>query len=260
MSFHLDRQDHTGQTPTRSGGSPLATGRCRSRGDDHGGGSGGNDNGGGGTDGNDNGDDGNGNGTGVYGRNDSTNGWGVFAEGRSGASGTKSFRIDHPGNPENEYLLHYSAESPEVINFYRGTVVLDGAGEAVVELPSYFARINKTPSDQLTAIGAPMPMLHVAEEIDEAALRAGADAGPDGDSPDSSFRIAGGVAGAKGSWEVKAARNDRWVQTHGAPVEIEKQDREKGTYRHPELYGLPPEMGMNHQPELERVAPGHPAS
>ena len=35
----------------------------------------------------------------------------------------------------------------------------------------------------------------------------------------------------------------------GAPVEVEKQDLERGTYQHPELYGQPPEMGMNYDAE-----------
>ncbi|MEX2218071.1 MAG: hypothetical protein WD749_04860 [Phycisphaerales bacterium] len=182
---------------------------------------------------------------GVYGRTDSASGYGLFAEGRTGASGTKSFRIDHPDDPENKYLLHYTPESPEVINFYRGTVRLDGAGAAVVELPRYFATINKAPSYVLTAVGAPMPMLHVAEEIDEAALSAGAAAAPGDAAQVCSFRIAGGAPGGKVSWRVDAVRNDRWVRQRGAPVEIDKQGPEKGTYQHPELYGQPPEKGMS---------------
>jgi hypothetical protein len=192
-------------------------------------------------------------GYGVYGQSyGGSPAWGVYSSGDFGASGTKSFRIDHPDDPENQYLLHYAAESPEVINFYRGTVLLDAAGEAVVELPPYFAKINKTPSYQLTAVGAPMPMLHLAEEISEEALIAGAKAGPGEAAPVCSFRIAGGVAREKVCWRVEALRNDRWVQKHGAPVEVEKQGLEMGTYQHPELYGLPAEMGMDYDRERER--------
>ncbi|MFH0980198.1 MAG: hypothetical protein V2A79_01495 [Planctomycetota bacterium] len=209
---------------------------------------------------------------GVYGyANTAAAGYAVYANGDMGASGTKPFRIDHPDDPANKYLLHYAAESPEVINFYRGTVMLDGAGEAVVELPHYFAKINRTPGYQLTAVGAPMPMLHVAEEIDEAALSAGATAGTGVAAPACTFRIAGGVPGAKVSWRVEALRNDLWVrnhnvtmevvsnglsiQTRGMPVEVEKQGVEKGTYQHPEFYGQPPEKGMNYDAERERPSP-----
>jgi hypothetical protein len=130
--------------------------------------------------------------------------------------------------------------------------MLDSAGEAVVELPHYFAKINKSPSYQLTAVGTPMPMLHVAEEIDEAALSAGATAEPAEAAPPCSFRTAGGAPGGKVSWRVEAARNDRWVQQRGAPVEVEKEGLESGTYQHPELYGQPPEMGMNYHAAPER--------
>lgn len=190
-------------------------------------------------------------------------GYAVYAAGDMGASGTKPFRIDHPDDPENKYLLHYAAESPEVINFYRGTVVLNDAGEAVVELPSYFAKINKTPSYQLTAVGAPMPNLHVAEEISEAALSAGVAAGAGGAAPACTFRIAGGAPRAKVSWEVKAVRNDPWVrsravpartvqdgrsiETRAMPVEVEKSGPERGKYQHPEHYGQPRERGLDYR-------------
>lgn len=174
-------------------------------------------------------------------------GYAVYANGDMGASGNKPFRIDHPQDPENKYLLHYAAESPEVINFYRGTVALDGAGEAVVELPPYFASINKDPSYTLTALGAPMPMLHVAEEISQEALKDGEAAGPGVAPPICSFRIAGGVPGAKVSWRVEAVRNDLRMRLHGAPVEREKTGTERGKYQHPEYYGLPPEKGVDHQ-------------
>jgi hypothetical protein len=193
---------------------------------------------------------------GVYGyANTAAGGYAVYAQGDMGASGTKPFRIDHPDDPENKYLLHYAAESPEVINFYSGKATLDGAGQAVVELPHYFAKINKDPRYTLTAVGAPMPRLHVAVEIDEAALSAGAKAGPGEAAPVCTFRIAGGAPGAKVSWRVEALRNDLWVQKRGAPVEVEKQDLEKGTYQHPELYGQPPEKGMNYEAERERPSP-----
>jgi hypothetical protein len=182
---------------------------------------------------------------GVYGATDSEiAGYGVFSWGRFAASGSKSLRIDHPEDPANKYLLHYCTESPEVLNAYSGTVAIDGAGGAVVELPRYFARINKDPRYTLTALGAPMPMLHVAAGIDEADLNAAAAAGPDEPLPLCSFRIAGGAPGATVCWRVEAVRNDRWVRAYGAPVEVEKEGLEKGTYQHPELYGQPAHMGM----------------
>jgi hypothetical protein len=197
---------------------------------------------------------------GVIGVGTNLTGYGVFSYGELGASGPKSFRVDHPRDPENKYLLHYSIESPEVLNLYSGKVTLDERGEAVVRLPDYFAAINKDPRYTLTAIGAPMPNLHVSEEIDETALSAGAKAAPGQAAPMCSFRIAGGAPGKKVSWRVEALRNDKWVQQRGAPVEVEKQGLEKGTYQHPEFYGQPAEKSINYhadaaRPEAQRPSP-----
>jgi len=179
---------------------------------------------------------------GVYGVAGGSSPWAVYADGKLGGNGTKSFRIDHPQDPQNKYLLHYCAESPEVINFYSGTLLLDQEGEAEVTLPAYFASINKDPRYDLTPIGAPMPMLHIASEIDAATLALAAKAAPGEPIPAASFRIAGGAPNAKVSWEVKAVRNDRWMQTHGAPVEQDKEGSERGRYQRPELYNQPATM------------------
>jgi hypothetical protein len=165
---------------------------------------------------------------GVLGRtNSSTNGWGVFANGRLGASGTKSFQIDHPLRPETHFLNHFCIEAPEPYNLYRGTVTLDAQGEAWVQLPDYFEAINRDASYHLTPIGAAMPNLHVAAEIQG-----------------NRFKIAGGAPFKKVSWEVKAVRNDPWVQQYGYQTEQEKPKEYQGLYLHPELYGQPKERGV----------------
>jgi hypothetical protein len=185
---------------------------------------------------------------GVWGRTSSTTStaYGVFCEEPAGGAGhalhasgsvsaaIKSFQIDHPLSPETHYLNHFCTEGPEPYNIYRGTVVLDANGEAWVQLPDYFEAINRDPSYHLTAVGAPMPNLHVAVEIQG-----------------NRFKIAGGVPGKKVSWEVKAIRNDRYVQQYGYQTEQEKEDEIKGKYLHPELYGQPKERGIHYRPEPE---------
>jgi len=148
--------------------------------------------------------------------------------------GEKSFRIDHPNDPENKYLLHYCTEGPQPLNVYRGTVILDANGKGEVNLPDYLEDINKDFSYALTAVGAPMPDLHVATEVAE-----------------NQFSIAGGTPGGKVSWQVSGVRNDLWVQRHGAAVEMDKPEHERGKYQHPELYGLPEERGMFHRPSAK---------
>jgi hypothetical protein len=165
---------------------------------------------------------------GVLGRtNSSANGWGVYANGRLGASGTKAFQIDHPLRPETHFLNHFCIEAPEPYNLYRGTVTLDAQGEAWVQLPDYFEAINRDASYHLTPIGAAMPNLHVAVEIQG-----------------NRFKIAGGAPFKKVSWEVKAVRNDPWVQQYGYQTEQEKPKEYQGLYLHPELYGQPKERGV----------------
>lgn len=158
--------------------------------------------------------------------------YGVFATGNMGATGVKPFQIDHPLDPANSYLLHYSMEAPEPQNMYNGIIALDGAGEAWVELPHYFAAINRDFRYQLTALDSAMPNLHVARRIQN-----------------NRFLIAGGQPGFEVSWEVKAIRNDPWVRKYGAATEVLKPENERGKYQHPDLYGMPPEFGINYRPE-----------
>lgn len=168
---------------------------------------------------------------GVYGQVSSTAGWGVYSNGRLGASGTKSFMIDHPLDPFNAYLLHYSSESPIPQNRYNGNVYLDAAGRGVITLPDYFEAINTDHRYVLTPIGAPAPNLFVESEI-----------------RGNTFVIAGGVPGQKVSWEIISQRSDAFVQQRGAPVELLKQGAERGKLLMPSLYGQPESAGIHFQP------------
>jgi hypothetical protein len=176
---------------------------------------------------------------GVYGQAAGASSFGVYANGRLGASGTKSFMIDHPLDPENKVLYHYSMESPEVLNVYSGIAPLDESGEAWILLPDYFSSINIDPRYMLTSVGSPAPMLHIAAEVEG-----------------NRFKVAGGTPNGKVSWEIKAKRNDRFVEVYGAPVERLKGDGEKGTYLRPELFGQPETKGqMNTTPRTRPVQP-----
>jgi trimeric autotransporter adhesin len=161
---------------------------------------------------------------------------GVFAIGGSGQAGyfsgdvfvagsisstESSSTIDHPLDPANKYLSHSFVESPDMMNIYNGNVVLDEKGEAVVELPQWFDAINRDFRYQLTCIGGFAPV-YVADEIGN-----------------NRFRIAGGKAEIKVSWQVTGVRQDAWANAHRVPVEQEKELRERGFYIHPELYGAP---------------------
>jgi hypothetical protein len=156
--------------------------------------------------------------------------YGVFSNGNFGATGTKTFIIDHPKDPENKVLRHFSVESNEVLNIYRGNAAFDANGEAVVELPDYFSDINRNPTYQLTPVGGP-GNLYVKKKIENG-----------------QFVIAGGQAGMEVSWTVTAERNDAYLQQnpHQREVELDKRDGQKGKYFMPNLYNQPAEKGIFH--------------
>src|SRR5215207_7523985 len=136
--------------------------------------------------------------------------------------GDKAFRIDHPLDPENKYLLHNAVESSERKNVYDGLAQLDQDGAAWVDLPEWFEALNGDFRYQLTAIGGAAPNLHVAEEISE-----------------SRFKIAGGEGGMKVCWQATGSRKDPWAAANPFVVEEEKPEEKRGLYLEPSLYDAP---------------------
>lgn len=161
---------------------------------------------------------------GIYGQS-GPGGYAGFFDGNVQVNGTinKSatmFKIDHPLDPANKYLLHSGVESPEMKNLYDGVAMLDAQGEAIVELPLWFEALNQEFRYQLTPIGAPGPNLYIAEEIS-----------------DQRFKIAGGTPGMKVCWQVTGSRKDAWAQAHPLIIEQEKSATERDHYLHPEVHG-----------------------
>ena len=150
----------------------------------------------------------------------------VFAEGNTATSGTKSFCIDHPLDPENKVLRHFCSESPEPQNFYNGIVRTDKGGEAWVELPSYFEAINKDFKYTLTIV-----------EDDDTEVFAQAKIARK--ISGNRFKIRTSLPLMEVSWRVDATRNDRWGQKHPPITEEEKPEMKRGRLYQPELYGYP---------------------
>ena len=67
--------------------------------------------------------------------------------------GVKNFKIDHPLDPTNKYLIHSCVESPDMMNVYNGNITTDSIGIATVILPDYFEALNRDFRYQLTVIG-----------------------------------------------------------------------------------------------------------
>ena len=137
-----------------------------------------------------------------------------------------SFKIDHPQDPANKYLVHSFVESPDMMNIYNGNVVTDAGGYAVVELPAYFDVLNIDFRYQLTVIGT-FAQAIIKEEISG-----------------NQFTIMTDQPNVKVSWQVTGVRNDVWAQENRIGVEVNKPAHEKGLYLHPELYNKSADMGL----------------
>jgi hypothetical protein len=146
------------------------------------------------------------------------------------SKGSGTFKIDHPTDPENKYLVHSFVESPDMMNVYSGNITTDANGIATVTLPNYFNAINKDFRYQLTCIGV-FAQAIVKEEISG-----------------NSFVVQTDKPNVKISWQVTAIRNDKYAQQNRIEPEQLKAENEQGKYLHPELYG---------KTKGERVYPTH---
>jgi len=142
------------------------------------------------------------------------------------SKGGGSFKIDHPQDPANKYLVHSFVESPDMMNIYNGNVVTDAGGYAVVELPAYFDVLNIDFRYQLTVIGT-FAQAIIKDEISG-----------------NQFTIQTDQPNVKVSWQVTGVRNDAWAQENRIEVEVTKGALEKGRYMHPELYGKSSDFGL----------------
>ncbi len=144
------------------------------------------------------------------------------------SKGGGAFRIDHPLDPENKYLQHSFVESPDMMNVYNGNVLLQANGEAWVELPAYFAALNRDFRYQLTCIGGFAP-IYIAEKINN-----------------NRFKISGGQAGLEVSWQVTGVRKDAFAEAHRIQTEVNKVTAQRGKYLYPKEWGKPESDGVDY--------------
>lgn len=169
---------------------------------------------------------------GVYGRANTANGslagrfkGNVRVEGNltitgSISKGSGTFKIDHPKDPENKYLIHSFVESPDMMNVYNGNATTDAQGLVTVTLPDYFEATNKEFRYQLTPIGQ-FAQCIIKEEINN-----------------NTFVIQTDKPNVKVSWQVTGIRNDPYSNKNRIIPEVEKDQSDRGYYLHPEAYGL----------------------
>jgi hypothetical protein len=173
-----------------------------------------------------NGSGGSGNRYGVYGfATGGTTNYGGYFNGNVHVTGTLSkaagtFKIDHPQDPENKYLVHSFVESPDMMNIYTGIVTTDANGMATAELPSYFESLNIQYTYQLTVVKQ-FAQAIIQEEISG-----------------NKFTIKTDKPNVKVSWMVTGVRNDPYAKENRIVPEVEKSAEDKGKYLYPAGYGF----------------------
>lgn len=158
------------------------------------------------------------------------------------SKGGGTFKIDHPNDPANKYLLHSFVESPDMMNVYNGNITTDANGDAVVELPDYFESLNKDFRYQLTVMGT-FAQAIIQEKVNG-----------------NTFSIKTSEPNVEVSWQVTGIRKDAWANHNRVVPETEKADWEKGYYLHPEAHNVSTNQGMNHavRPEASTDNDKHP--
>ncbi len=153
-------------------------------------------------------------------------------------AGTKDFKIDHPLDPANKYLVHASVESSEMKNIYDGNVTTDSEGRATVQLPEWFEALNKDFRYQLTVIGQ-FAQAIVARKIEN-----------------HQFEVRTSAPNVEVSWQVTGVRQDAFAKANPLVVEQEKEPQLRGYYIHPELYAAPEEKQIEwarHPQQMEKL-------
>ncbi|MBL7773372.1 MAG: hypothetical protein JNM95_10965, partial [Chitinophagaceae bacterium] len=135
-----------------------------------------------------------------------------------------TFKIDHPSDPENKYLIHSFVESPDMMNVYNGNITTDASGNAIVSLPSYFEAENKDFKYQLTVVdnSADFVMAKVSRKVSN-----------------NTFEIKTSKPNVEVSWQVTGVRQDAWANANRVVPEVEKAAADKGSYLNPEVFGQP---------------------
>jgi hypothetical protein len=152
-----------------------------------------------------------------------------------------NFKIDHPLDPANKYLIHSFVESPDMMNVYNGNITTDANGEAVVSLPSYFEAENIDFKYQLTCMGQ-FAQAIVLKKVEN-----------------NQFTIKTDKPNVEVSWQVTGVRNDLYAQKHRIVAEVEKTGAAAGKYLVPELYGYGPEMAVDKRSQQAKIKIKQPA-
>ncbi len=125
------------------------------------------------------------------------------------SAAAKAFKIDHPLDPENKYLVHNSIESNERINIYSGNVTTNEEGYATVQLPEYMTALNTDFKYQLTIVDKSFAQAIIWEPMN---------------SESNSFMIKTNSPNIGVSWQITGTRQDTWALENPMQVEVQKNN------------------------------------
>jgi hypothetical protein len=146
------------------------------------------------------------------------------------AAAEGSFKIDHPLDPENKYLVQSAVQSADMISVYSGNATTDAKGETVVTLPAYVEALSKDFRYQLTIMGEQFAQARISSKIEN-----------------SRFTIKTDKSNIEVSWQVTGVRQDPYAKAHPIVPEVDKAADEQGLYRHPLEYGQPESKGTEYE-------------
>jgi len=123
------------------------------------------------------------------------------------SAAAKAFKIDHPLDPENKFLVHNSIESNERINMYSGNITTNDQGYATVQLADYMSALNRDFKYQLTIVDRSFTQAVIWEPMNE---------------ENNSFVIKTNTPNVQVSWQVTGTRQDAWAKENPMQVEVDK--------------------------------------
>ena len=109
-----------------------------------------------------------------------------------------------------------------------------------ISLPEWFESLNRDFRYQLTVLG------QFAQAI------------VSGKVSNHQFTIKTDKPNVEVSWQVTGVRQDVWANAHRIPVEVQKAEKDRGMYLHPELFGqsMDKSIALAHHPSM-RMALKH---
>ncbi|NYZ75170.1 hypothetical protein H0O03_02805, partial [Candidatus Micrarchaeota archaeon] len=154
------------------------------------------------------------------------------------SKGSGSFLIDHPLDPKNEVLRHSFAESPEMLNIYKGNAKTVGK-KKTIQMPDWFNALNGKDSSDYSFAVTPLKSFCGGYYVDNSEI-----------ASKGRFTVVT-EKDCEFSWVVYAVRHDAFALKNPIVVEQSKQDANLGSdcYLSPSAFGAGEEQGCDYQKE-----------